>query len=435
MQARTNDNIIELVYYRYTFVEFTRDFMEFIREKIKQKPINKKRLAMKLGIAGLCGLTFALVVCLVLIIAVPMIKESWETSGSEQKTESEMGDVSQSTEDTHNTIVFPPDFNLSISDYQTLQDELYCIGNEVNKSIVTVANIASDSDWMTNAYETEGQGSGIIISEDNNYVYILTERKIILDAVHIRVSFVDGTGAEATMLKYDGNTGIAILTVEKRQLKAETKHAIVVAKMGSSNEVNNGSLVIALGSPLGTNYSILTGNITSVENEVMTKDKNYSVFTTDIVASEKGSGVLINTSGEVIGVVIQAFSGSQDVSTLTAVDVAEISGIIHNLQNGKEVPYVGLYISTVTDDISEDYDIPKGVFIKEVVTDSPAMKAGLQSGDVITHINGEVILTDEAFSEKISQLIPGTTCEISVKRQNGNEYYDVKCTVEIGVLK
>lgn len=409
--------------------------MEFIREKIKEKPISKRRLAMNIGIAALCGLAFALVVCLVLIIAVPMIKDSWETSGSEVETESQGGHETEMTENNQNAIVLPPDLNLSISDYQTLQDELYQIGNRANKSIVTVTKMESENDWMTNDYETEGQGSGVIVSEDNNYVYILTERKIIADATHIRVSFVDGTGAEATMLKYDGNTGIAILTVEKRQLKSETQRAIAVAKVGSTNPVNNGALVIALGSPLGTNYSILTGNITSVENEVMTKDKNYSVFTTDIVASENGSGVLINTNGEVIGMVIQAFSGSQDVSTLTAVAVTEISGIIDNLKNGKDVPYVGLYISTVTDDISEDYDIPKGVFIKEVVTDSPAMKAGLQSGDVITHINGEAISTDVEFSEKISQLIPGTSCEISVKRQNGNEYYDVTCVVTIGVLE
>jgi serine protease Do len=199
--------------------------------------------------------------------------------------------------------------------------------------------------------------------------------------------------------------------------------------------VNNGALVIALGSPLGTNYSISTGNITSVENEVVTKDRNYSVYTTDILASKNGSGVLINTKGVVIGMVIQDFSGSQEVSTLTAVSMREIGWMIESLKNGKDIPYVGLYLSTVTDDIAEDYDIPKGIFIKEVIADSPAMIAGLQNGDVITHINGEVVITDMRFSEKITQLIPGTSCEISVKRQNGNEYYEVKCTVTIGVLE
>lgn len=408
--------------------------MEFIREKIKEKPISKRRIAMNLGISALCGLVFAVVVCVVLVIAGPLINEP-KDSEVLSSVDTEESESTQGTESQGGSIMLPPDFNLSIDDYQTLQAELYRIGQEANKAIVTVTKMESKDDWLTNDYETEGQGSGLIISEDNNYLYILSERKTIADATHIRVSFVDGTGAEATLFKYDGNTGIAILTVEKRQLKQETKRAIAVAKLGSATPVENGALVIALGSPLGTNYSILTGNITSVENEVLTKDKNYSVYTTDIVAGKDASGVLINTNGEVVGIVMQAFSGSQEVNTLTAVTMEEIKDIILNLRNGKDVPYVGIYISTVTEDISEDYDIPKGVFIREVIANSPAMKAGLQNGDVITHINGDSIMTDAMFSEKISQLIPGTTCEISVKRQNGNEYYEVKCTVTIGVLE
>lgn len=409
--------------------------MEFIREQIKEKPMSKRRITMRIGIAALCGLTFALVVCVVLAILVPYIlpQQNTESVGTSEDTQQEEGTLD--TENQNAGLILPPDFDLTLSDYETLQKELYQIGSRVNKSIVTVTKMENKDDWIMNDYETEGQGSGIIISEDNNYLYILTERKIVLDATYIRVSFIDGTGADATMFKYDGNTGISILTVEKRLLKSETKRAIAVAQLGDTSEVNNGALVIALGSPLGTNYSILTGNITSVENEVMTKDRNYSVYTTDIVAGKNGSGVLINTQGKVIGMVMQGFSGSQDVNTLTAVAINEINGIIQNLRNGKDIPYVGLYLSTVTQDISEDYDIPKGVYIKEVIADSPAMKAGLQNGDVITHINGESILTDAAFSEKVAQLLPGTTCEISVKRQNGNEYYEVTCEVTIDVLK
>lgn len=410
--------------------------MEFIREKIKEKPISKKRIAMRVGMAALCGLVFAIVACVVLVIVVPYIMpKQEETESVSSQEESQQEEVTQNTEDQNVGLIVPPDFNLTISDYETLQSELYQIGNQANKSMVTVMKMENPNDWTANAYETEGTASGVIISEDSNYLYILTEQKFIADAPHICVSFVDGTGAEATLFKYDGNTGISILTVEKRLLKIDTKRAIAVAQLESAIEVKNGALVIALGSPLETNDSILTGNITSVENEVVTKDRNYSVYTTDIVASKNGSGVLINTKGEVIGMVLQSFGGSQDVGALTAVAISEINGIIQSLRNGKDIPYVGVYLSTVTDDIAEDYDIPKGVYIKEVVTDSPAMKAGLQNGDVITHINGDSILTDDLFSEKIAQLIPGTTCEISVKRQNGNEYYEVKCTVTIGVLE
>ncbi len=410
--------------------------MEFIREKIKEKPISKRRIAMNLGMAALCGLVFAAVVCVVLVIAVPIIvppQNESEFAGTQEDTQQDTS--TQDTQGPNGGLILPPDLNLTISDYETLQDELYQIGSMANKAVVTVMPMENKDDWTENNQLVENQGSGIIFSEDSNYVYILTERRIIAEAAHIRVAFVDKTGAEATLFKYDANTGIAVLAVEKRQLKPETKRAITVARMGAMTDVKNGALVIALGSPLGTNYSILTGNITSVDKEVMTKDKNYSVYTTDIVASKNASGVLINTNGEVVGMVMQTYSSSQDVSTITAVAMKEIHATIMSLRNGKDVPYVGVYLATVTEDIAKDYNIPKGVFIKEVVADSPAMKAGLQNGDVITHINGESILTDAMFSEKISQLIPGTKCEIAVKRQNGKEYYNVTCEVTIDVLK
>ncbi len=137
---------------------------------------------------------------------------------------------------------------------------------------------------------------------------------------------------------------------------------------------------------------------------------------------------------------IVAICGLVFVAVVCAVIIIEGPGIIKPQEiegagSEKDTPYVGVSISTVTEDIAEDYNIPKGVYIREVAMDSPAMKAGIQSGDVITRINGETIATDMLFTEKISQLIPGTTCEISLKRQNGDAYYDVTCVVTIGVLQ
>ena len=131
---------------------------------------------------------------------------------------------------------------------------------------------------------------------------------------------------------------------------------------------------------------------------------------------------------------MQSFSNAKEKNVLTAVPVEEIQDLIKILKDGKKVPYIGLYVSTVTENIAKDYDIPQGVFIREVVADSPAMMEGLQSGDVIVRLNGETINTDKEYSERISQLIPGTTCEIVVKRQNGSEYYEVTCEVTVGVL-
>ena len=328
--------------------------------------------------------------------------------------------------------MIPPNFNLSISDYQSLQNELYRIGNEVNKSIVTVG---SGKNWMENTFESPDQGSGTIIGSDNYYLYILTEARMIADAKQICVTFIDQTTVDAKILKKDANTGLVVLTVETRLLKDTTKAAIAVAKLGSSYAVENGALVIALGSPLGTSHSIVTGNITSVDHEISILDKNCSIFTTDIAGGEQSSGILVNTRGEVIAMVMQPENASQRGNTLTAIPVEELYDVVELLKNGRNIPYIGIYISTVTQEISAEYDIPVGIYIKEVAADSPAMKAGLQSGDVITQINGEGVTADDIYSGKLLQLIPGTTCEISLKRQNGDDYYKVTCLVTISVME
>lgn len=105
------------------------------------------------------------------------------------------------------------------------------------------------------------------------------------------------------------------------------------------------------------------------------------------------------------------------------------------MSNGRDVPYVGLRLSTVTDEIAKEYSIPKGVYIKSVELDSPAMAAGLQEADVITTVNGEEVKTVEQYNQKIYARNPEDAVLITVKRQSGEEYVDLDCIVMVGVLK
>ena len=415
--------------------------MEFIREKIKEKPLDKKNIVIKIGVSILCGFVFAITAFTVFVVI-------WKTLGpiiikkqeQEQDTETqEIFEIKEGTEiesqtSTEQQTIFP-NASLSLTDYQSLQNELYAIGNKVNQSLVTITGIMNEKDSFYNVYEQTTQGTGVIISEDEQFFYILTEKNIIFDVSDIQVTLTDGTNTEASILKQDKNIGIVILTISKNKLKDTTKQEIAVAKIGNSNDITKGTIVIALGSFFGTNDSIVTGNIISTNNKMMALDKNYAVLTTNIVASKKGSGILINTNGEIVGMITQEISNVCDINTLTAVGISEISETIQALFEEKSFPYIGLYVSTVTDNIAKTYDIPKGVFIKDVATDSPAMKAGLQSGDVIMKINGEKVETDTHYSAKMSQLVSGTICEMLIKRQNGEEYYNVVCQVEIGILE
>lgn len=412
---------------------------EFVREKIKDKPKNYKRLWIKLLTAAGCGIVFALTAVLVMLFMLPTLRgKMQENMPQTQLRDSQTDDTqdtpaeTQSEEDTQETQTQNKEF--TIDDYQKIQTQLYAIGNLANKSIVTITSVVSDTDWFNNSYEREGQGSGTIIGDEDGKLLILTERRIIKDASKISVTFIDDTVAPAELIKYDGNTGLAVLEVEKTKMESSTLSVIGVMSMGNSNSVHKGSIVIALGSPLGTNYSILTGSITSTSNEISTEDCNYSVYTTDIVANKNGSGILINTDGEMIGVVMQNYSAAS-TGALTAVDANELKEIIALLSDSKDVPYLGVHISTVTEKIANTYGIPKGVYIKEVEMDSPAMNAGLQSGDVILKIDDQDITTADSYTEAVLGLTLKETYSVIFMREGSNGYKELTCDIEAGILK
>lgn len=421
---------------------------DFIREKIKEKPMNKKRM-LKQGLFTLAlAVLFGLVSCGVFTYMQPLM-EDWMhpkkdtpiTIPEDQlATETEETEEPEPTEEelppeppvTETTIVKK---ELELTDYQALQNKIYAVGKEKNSSIVTVTGVVSDTDWFNNAYESKGQASGIIIGDNNNELLILTEHKVIEEAGEISVTFINDVTVGAGLKKYDGNTGLAMLSVPLEELDENTKNAISYAVLGNSLPLTQGNVVIAVGSPLGTNYSIASGNVTSVSNEIHTVDNTYKVLTTDIVGSKNSSGALLNLNGEVVGLVMQDYSSIGDENTLTAVSISELKKIIELLSNGKDIPYLGLKVVTATDRISKEYDIPQGVYIMEVVLDSPALWAGLQMGDVITEMDGEEITSVEAYETKVLSLKPGDSIDIAVKRQGMEEYTRVECTVTAGKLE
>ena len=356
---------------------------------------------------------------------------------TEQTEETETSEETEASEEPQAPSEEPPvqqPEELEIADVQNVQNKLYAVGREANRFVVTVTGVKSDTDWFNNSYESRGQASGIIIADNGQELLILTERKVISDAQEVYVTFINDVTVEASMKHYDGNTGIAVLSVPKEQVDTDTMNAISVAKLGNSLTTMQGTMVIAVGSPLGTNYSILTGNITSTNNVISTIDNNYTVFTTDIVGSSSGS-VIINVNGEVIGLVMQDYGNEEDQTTLTAISISELKQLIEKLSNNQDIPYIGLELTTVSAATAKEYDIPKGAYIKDVKMDSPALAAGLQSGDVITEMGGEAVYTVDSYESKLLALEPGDEVEIVVQRQGAEKYEEITCTVQVGVLK
>lgn len=414
----------------------------FIKEKIKDKPINKKRMLIHMGYDILCAIVFGAVACLVFVCLKPHIEEWMQPKKNQTITipKDEEPQIEEENPDETSQQPQEPDTvyvqeELGVEGYQNLQKELYAIGKQANKSVVTVTGVTSGTDWFNTPYESQNQAAGIIIANNGQELLILTEKKVIADAQSMSITFSDDETVPATLKKYDGNTGIAVISVALTDISEDTMNKITVATLGNSLVLSQGTVVIAIGNPLGANYSILCGTITSVQNKVTTIDNNYTIFTTDMVGSENGGGVLINLSGEIVGLVLKDYSNEGDRNTITALSVSELKQVIEDLSNNKDIPYLGLRISTVTEDISTTYNIPEGVYVKGVEMDSPAMTAGIQEADVIVEMNGEKITTVEQYSQLLMGLNPGDEVKITVKRQGAEEYVNLECSAAVGVLQ
>ena len=422
------------------------DDFQFIKETRKEKPINRKKFVRQMVKTIILAVVFGVVASLTFVVLMPRFEQYFtpeeppQVSFEEPEPVEDVEEPPEEPEQTQDsekpeTVIIEKPTPLELSQYQMLQNKLYAVGREADKFIVSVTNVKNDTDIFNNPYEMEGQGSGIIIAENDTELLILTEKKVINGAKSLSATFIDESMCEVQIKKQDGNTGLAILSAQKANLTKATRDAIKIAPIGSSTRIKNGTMVIALGSPLGTNYSILTGNITSTENEITTEDHNYSLFTTDIIGSKDGSGILINVQGEVIGIVMQSYNTKSANNTLTAVAVSDLIPVIEMLCEGKAIPYLGLHVSTVTDKVAKAYDIPKGVYIREVTLDSPAMNTGLQSGDVIIQVNGEPVMTAGAYSAKLLACEPGQNVTLMVDRKGANGYSEITYTVEAGILK
>lgn len=296
---------------------------QFIREKIKDKPLNKKDLqksrhssTLRSGICSGCKHCF----CYISAGYQQTIKKSFrwknnndvqtatQQSGIDDSSDAYSENGTQSTESGTSSEPSLQTYQPTLADYQAVQNQLYRVGTSATKFVVGVTGVTDATDIFNNSYETEGQGVGVILRDNGKQLIILTEKNVVDKADKLSVTFVNDMMADAALVKYDSNTGIAIISVDKSLLDDATIRAIAVAELGNSNIVSRGASVIAL----EANYAILTGLVTSTTNELSAQDNNYSVLTTDIASNKLQSGILINTDGQVIGLSLQDFNPAEE---------------------------------------------------------------------------------------------------------------------------
>lgn len=427
---------------------------EFMREKIKQKPVNKKKLLRRTVITAVMAVVFGLVACVTFLILEPVISNRLypeegpkeiefpeETVTEEMKPEDMLvneADVEEAIEAVETELVdeqieeqleeILSQVEFHLEDYQALYDEMRALTEDKGRAIVTVAGVTSDVDWFNNIYENVASASGVIVANNDKAMLILVSAGNLNGADSIEVTFCDQTQAEAELVQKDENTGLAILSVPLSSIGEKTMEEIAIAELGSSNSSNLlGTPVIALGSPLGTGGSISYGMVTSTGTIIDLPDAAYKRITTDIYGSRNATGVLINLKGMVIGIIDNVNTGNDMSNLLTAYGVTELKRTIEQMSNDKERAYLGVHGADVPKEAIEDtqIDTPAGTYIREIEIDSPAMEAGIQSGDVVTKVGNEEITTYNELLGILQSAHPGDVLTVTLTRQGHEMSVDV----------
>lgn len=426
--------------------------IEFIKERVKERPVNKRKLLRKTVITASMAVIFGLIACLTFLVLEPVFS-NWlypeeepekvhlqEEAVNEEMLPEDMVLEEESEEEsvpqTLSTTVVQR-VEMGVADYQKLYSNLYKMVQEVSASLVTVTGVTSEMDWFNTPYENQGQSAGLIVADNGKELLILTEEEIVDGAETLHVTFSDGTQAAAHLKQTDLTIRLAVIAVSLEDIEDETKNSISAARLGSSNS-GSGLLatpVAALGRPMGTASSVAYGMITSIEGSLNLADGNYQLLTTDIYGSVNGSGVIVNLNGQVLGIISQDNSSSDARNLITALGISDLKNNIEKMSNGQPVAYMGIYGTDVPAAIQQSQGVPAGAYVTGIEMDSPAMNAGIQSGDVIVKIGTRGINSFSDYNSEIMTLLPDTEVTLTVMRLVQDEYQEMIVDVILDTLK
>ena len=325
--------------------------------------------------------------------------------------------------------------DLELDDYAQLYQQISDVAAEARRAVVTVTGVSANTDWFMNVYENKHTSAGLILAENGKEMLILTKTTPLSGSDKIAVTFCDGARYNAAMKKSDPNTDMSVIAVDLEDMSAETKEACKLAELGSSkNSSIDGTPVIAVGDPLGATESMAMGQITSHTIKRDMTDTNVSILTTDIYGSSNASGVIINLAGRVLGIITQDGASPDAKNLIRGYAISDMKDKLEKLSNGQELAYLGIVGMDVTQEAADEYGVPMGAYVKQVVIDSPAMEAGIQNGDVIVKLGTTDITSFTDYKDAMLKCQPDDLMMVTVKRMGRDEYVELSYEITLGKL-
>ena len=306
-------------------------------------------------------------------------------------------------------------------------------------SIVAITNMTEvqyrDFFGRVQNYEGESAGSGIIISQDDQYLYIVTNNHVVSDATTLTVCFYDDQTVSAEVKGTDSSSDLAVVAVKLSDISSDTMKAIKVATVGDSDSIKVGDTAIAIGNALGYGQSVTTGVISALNRGVTLEDEtsgetvtNGLIQTDAAINPGNSGGALLNVEGQVIGINSAKYSDTAVEGMGYAIPMSKAEPIINDLINREAVDesesaYLGISGADITEDVANTYNMPNGIYVT---------KAGIQKGDILTEFDGKEVTSMENMQEILKYYKAGKKVKVKVQVADNGTYKEKELTVKLG---
>ena len=328
------------------------------------------------------------------------------------------------------------------------------IVENVMPSIVSITNMSIEE--VQNFFggiseqKSESAGTGIIISQNDSELLIVTNNHVVEGNDTLTVTFDDGNSVEANIKGTDSEYDVAVIAVPLDDISDDTMNSIAVATLGDSTSLRVGEPAIAIGNALGYGQSVTTGVISALNRSVSETDSQTGEVTessakliqTDAAINPGNSGgALVNASGEVIGINSSKLVGETVEGVGYAIPISDLSDLIENLMNQEtktrvaeeDQGYIGITGMSVSSEYSQQLNMPSGVYVSEVTPGGGADAAGMTRGCIITAIDGTTVDGMEALQELLRYYAAGETVTLTIQvPQTNGEYAESTVNVTLG---
>ena len=331
------------------------------------------------------------------------------------------------------------------SDSSSTNSDISKVASNVMPSVVSITNLSVQQvqNFFGGVQEQESKsvGSGIIISQTDSELLIVTNNHVVESNKTLTVSFIDNKSVEAQVKGTDSSRDLAVIAVKLSDIKDSTLNKIKVATFADSGKVQVGETAIAIGNALGYGQSVTTG-IVSATGRTLDGISGTLIQTDAAINPGNSGGALLNAKGEVIGINTAKVTTDAVEGMGYAIPISSASDVIKDLMNQKtktkvaegKQGYLGIEGVDVTSDSSQMYNMPTGVYVSNVISGGGAKNAGITKGCVITKLEGTTVDSMSALKEELQYYKVGEKVKVTIQVPNSNGSYKER-TVKVTLGK